>query len=180
MWKKTDKDMKWFIRNVHQDVAWNFLSIHDESDLVVDDNILAPVVNKINKVSSLKYLIDTFGGRSYINFIFDNEYDPYGSFTATKKFVSSTYDIECIKFFLKKNGFMRGDKPVAVQKDKKVVWKVGLNDLEGVGQIPFSEGGHRLYLLLAEEDYSVVHETDCFVDPVILRNFKVGEVLENA
>lgn len=97
MWQKADgRGLDWYKRNVHQDMAALFLSIHDEVDLVVDRFLLKAIMVELSKVAESKWIFDRFGF-PYINFYFDNEFDQWGSFTATGGFNPYKYALDSLK-----------------------------------------------------------------------------------
>lgn len=70
------------LRDVQQDQASSWLSIHDEADLEANTTLLKPIMLEINKIAELRQVFASFN-MPYLAFFMDNEYDDHGSFTAS-------------------------------------------------------------------------------------------------
>ena len=88
--KATHNDMDSYLLDVQNNLLSTWLAIHDEVDLMIDFNIAKPIMKKVTAISHLKKEINKISAVPYINFIFDTEWDEFGSFTAGKNFGAST------------------------------------------------------------------------------------------
>lgn len=79
-----------YLLDVQNNLLSTWLAIHDEVDLMIDFNIAKPIMKKVTAISHLKKEINKISAVPYINFIFDTEWDEFGSFTAGKNFGAST------------------------------------------------------------------------------------------
>ena len=188
MWKKADDPgLDWYRRNVHQDMASLFLSVHDEADLVVDRHLLKPVMVGLNKVAEAKMLFDRFG-LPFINFYFDNEYDDWGSFTASGGFNPYKYMLDCVLQRMGGEAEALPEAPAPVPALSPEVEKsameavlslaVGrMDDFERVLSM-VDPGGYRLRVRLHRgEDLLCEYEYDRLVSPESLAMLReVGEV----
>ena len=110
MWNKTEKDLNYYVRGVHQDVFVNFLNVHDEEDFIVDENIMKPLLVKFNMLSELKPLFEAICGLPFIVFLFDNEFDSTKSFTAAEAFNPYEYRVKVAEWRLKQAKKFVGDQ----------------------------------------------------------------------
>ena len=78
LYKKPDD----YLQDVQNDVIIPWLAVHDELDFVIDYNLLIPVMKKITRIAHCKEEWSKLSSIPYVNFLFDTEYDPWGSFTA--------------------------------------------------------------------------------------------------
>ena len=83
-------DMDSYLLEVQNNMLSTWLAIHDEVDLMIDFNLAKPIMKKVTALSHLKKEINKISAVPYINFIFDTEFDDFGSFTAGKNFGMST------------------------------------------------------------------------------------------
>ena len=88
--KATHNEMDSYLLDVQNNLLSTWLAIHDEVDLMIDFNIAKPIMKKVTAISHLKKEINKISAVPYINFIFDTEWDEFGSFTAGKNFGAST------------------------------------------------------------------------------------------
>lgn len=88
--KPTHNEMDSYLLDVQNNLLSTWLAIHDEVDLMIDFNLAKPIMKKVTAISHLKKEINKISAVPYINFIFDTEWDDFGSFTAGKNFGSST------------------------------------------------------------------------------------------
>lgn len=93
---ESQQSLEWYKRNIHQDYASLFLCVHDESDLLVDRTLMKPIMLKVSRISENKQLFDKVG-LPYVNFYFDNEYDQWGSFTASGAFDPYKYEVSIVE-----------------------------------------------------------------------------------
>ena len=75
---KTIDDYK---KSVQQDMLVFVNTVHDEIDYMVDNYLLKALLKKLSEISTLKKTINKLG-IPYLNFLFDIEYDKYGSWTS--------------------------------------------------------------------------------------------------
>lgn len=80
---ETPKKTYDFLRDVHNEMVVLNASIHDEIDYVINKRLLKPILLNMNKMAELRSPFSSFK-MPYLNFYFDNEYDDFGSFTASK------------------------------------------------------------------------------------------------
>ncbi len=71
------------IRDIQQDQLTVWLSIHDEIDLTVNTRLMKPIMLEVNKIAELRQVFSSMN-MPYLAFFLDNEYDDFGSFTASK------------------------------------------------------------------------------------------------
>lgn len=88
--KATHNDMDSYLLDVQNNLLSTWLAIHDEVDLMIDFNLAKPIMKKVTAISHLKKEVNKISAVPYINFIFDTEWDEFGSFTAGKNFGLST------------------------------------------------------------------------------------------
>ena len=88
--KATYNDMDSYLLDVQNNLLSTWLAIHDEVDLMIDFNLAKPIMKKVTAISHLKKEVNKISAVPYINFIFDTEWDEFGSFTAGKNFGAST------------------------------------------------------------------------------------------
>lgn len=81
-----------FLREVQQDQMSIWLSIHDEIDLTVNTRLMKPILVNVNKITELRPIFKSFN-MPYLSFYMDNEYDEYGSFTASENARVDLYDM---------------------------------------------------------------------------------------
>lgn len=131
----TNKTMDEVIRDNHFDMVTIWGSIHDEVDLLVDTHLFKPILLNLNIIAELRKIFSKFG-IEFISFFMDNEYDDYGSFTASVNAHMEIYSMN--------HGYSKKDKFVpnvtdsifmeaSIVNPKAIELAKGLEDLEDGG-----------------------------------------------
>jgi len=82
MFKKAKyKSIDDYKKSIQQDMLVFVNTVHDEIDYLVDNYLLKALLKKLSEISTLKKTINKLGV-PYLNFLFDIEYDKYGSWTS--------------------------------------------------------------------------------------------------
>lgn len=76
-------DINTHARNMKCEMSSTFLTIHDEGDFICDRAILYPLTKKMSTLLDISEYYRK-GWHKFIRYLFDVEYDEWGSFTALK------------------------------------------------------------------------------------------------
>lgn len=72
------KGLDSILRNIQQNIFMPFHTVHDEVDLIVDSNLVEGIAKRASELGAVKHVMDKIG-TGYIDFVYDIEYDPDGS-----------------------------------------------------------------------------------------------------
>lgn len=142
-----DKTIDEVIRDNHFDMVVIWGSIHDEVDLLVDSYLFKPILLNLNIIAELRKIFAKFG-IEFISFFMDNEYDKFGSFTASTnahiEVYSMNYGYTSDTKFVAKNTDMIWLEASIVNPKANEMAKA-LNDIE--------DGGTKLVVVNGDEQF---------------------------
>lgn len=118
MFIDTDKTIKDFKLEVHQDYLMPFMVIHDEVDYICDTFLMKPIMTKVARISEVIKVFDKIGYK-FVRFVFDLEYDKYSSFTASNSF--SQYEYQMKKFDNTKKVIVETKKEMSIDHGKSAI-----------------------------------------------------------
>lgn len=118
MFVDTNKTIKDFKLEVHQDYLMPFMVIHDEVDYICDTFMMKPIMTKVSRISEVVSVFDKIGYK-FVRFVFDLEYDEYSAFTASKSF--SQYEYQMKKFDNTKQVIVETKKETSIDHGKSAI-----------------------------------------------------------